>query len=138
MTRAIRDIEKFNNNLIATVKAAGASGMPLMEALKKVAGRDPLGCDYAAANNLRKAGILGCSKNLPKNAMTVYYLNNGQAPAPNAEIVPPKPRKVRRHHKASAKVGVLLTLQYGKGESVTLSFDEARQLYEQLATMFAG
>lgn len=65
----------------------------------------------------------------------VYRLANGQADSPG---VPLQPRRTRRDHRRpgnSTEVDVLLTIKIGKKEAITLSVNEARDLFHQLLSL---
>ena len=134
MTETIRDVVKLQNNILAAIRNAGEAGVPLSQVLTSVTGNTPpKGNDYHLADNLRKAGLIATIKNLPRGALTAYATNGKAAVTPAA-----KPKRRSPRHKVASRTGVLLTVQYGRNESVTLSFDEARVLYNQLAAMFGG
>lgn len=141
MAKAIRDSAQLRNNLLATVKAAGTAGMPLKSALVGAVGREPLGADYTLALNLRKEKQIFAYPSEGGSLWIVHKdFHNGKAPANLGDkpAVEPKPvpvkRRTRQHKPPSASL--LLTIQYGHKESVTLSYEQARQIYRQLAGVF--
>ena len=140
MTRVIRDLAQLRNNLLAVVGNAGAAGMPLKQALQSATERnEPQGSDYVLAKRLCQEGYLTYFKE-PNGSSRVVFSKfaNGTPPEGTSEPVPtPVPyTKVRRKpHRPSAEI--LLTIQYGRNESLTLSFEQARQIWKHLNTMFS-
>lgn len=141
MARVIRDIAVLRNRLLTTVHSAGPSGMPLLQALQKATERQELmGADYSLALQLRREGMLMTFPGLGSTKRIVHkdFANGQYDPAQMAApLPPPPPTKHRARPKRSPNPATLLvTIQYGRNESVTLSFDQARQVYRQLSGMF--
>jgi len=143
MTHSIRNAALLQNNLEACIRNAGPAGIPLLEALQRVSGRvKPLGSDYTLGGNLRKAGLIQTIRNLPNGKMTAYHkefvaaLPKDAAPVPDGKPDTKPAKRVIRRRKSRPAAGILITIQYGKHESITLSMAEAHALYGELAAIF--